>query len=184
MEWQAITLASFFALIGLACVVLIPFGPPGLWMLLGFAVLVELGDTWVVPPPDETTFGWGLLALCGGLGVVGEVVEAGAGAAGTRMGGGTRRGMWGAILGGILGAVVFTVLLPLPLVGTLVGALLGTFAGALVAETTGQESRDRPTSHNVRAAFAATVGRLAGTLGKTMVAVVIWILLVWNAFEL
>jgi len=184
LEWQAIVLVSLFALLGLVCVALIPFGVPGTWMLLGFAVLVELADTLVVPPPAEHTFGWGVLAFCGGLGIVGEVIEAGAGAAGTRMGGGTNRGMWGAILGGIAGAVVFTVALPIPLVGTLVGALIGTFVGAFVAETTGLASRDRLASQNLRAALAATIGRLAGTLGKTMIATVIWILLVKNAFGL
>ena len=182
MEWQAVTLVSFFSLVGLLCVLSIPFGIPGLWMLLGLAFLVELGDTLVVPPPGETTFGWGLLAVCGGLGVVGEVIEGVAGAAGTRMGGGTRRGMWGAIVGGFAGAVVFTLVLPIPLVGTLVGALVGTFAGAFVAEVTGENAQQRETRENLRAAFAATVGRLAGTLGKTLIATVIWILLVWNAF--
>ncbi len=184
MEWQAVALVSFFSVLGFFCVLSIPFGLPGTWMLLGFAVIVELGDTVVVPPPDETTFGWGLLAVCGGLGVVGEAIEAGAGAAGTRMGGGTKRGMWGAILGGVVGAVVFTVALPIPLVGTLVGALIGTFAGAFIAEATGEDAHTRATSENLRAALAATVGRLAGTLGKTMIAMVIWILLVWNAYGL
>ncbi len=184
MEWQAVALVSFFALLGFLLVLSIPFGIPGMWVLLGFAVLVELGDTVVVPPPDETTFGWGLLAVCGGLGVVGEAIEAGAGAAGTRMGGGTKRGMWGAILGGVVGAVVFTVALPIPLVGTLVGALIGTFAGAFIAEATGEDAHTRATSENLRPALAATVGRLAGTLGKTMIATLIWILLVWNAFGL
>jgi uncharacterized protein YqgC (DUF456 family) len=184
MEWQAVVLVSFFSLLGFFCVLSIPFGLPGLWMLLGFAFLVELGDTLVVPQPAETTFGWGLLAFCGGLGVLGEVVEAVAGAAGTRMGGGTSRGMWGAVLGGLVGAVVFTLALPVPLVGTLIGALLGTFVGAFVAEATGEEAHPRATADNLRAAFAATVGRLAGTLGKTMIAAVIWVLLVWNAFGL
>lgn len=184
MEWQAIVLVSFFSLIGLACVVLTPFGAPGTWMLLGLAVIVELADTLVVPPPAEHTFGWGVLAVCGGLGILGEVIEAGAGAAGSRMGGGTRRGMWGAILGGVAGAIVFTVMLPVPLVGTLVGALVGTFAGAFLGEATGIESRHRLARENLRAAVAATAGRLAGTLGKTMMVTVIWILLVKNAFGL
>ena len=184
MEWQAVALVSLFSLLGLFCILLIPFGLPGLWMLLGFAVLVELGDTVVVPSPEETTFGWGLLAVCGGLGVVGEVIEAAAGAAGTRLGGGTRRGMWGAILGGLVGAVVFTLILPIPLVGTLVGALIGTFAGAYIAEVTGENAHQRATAENLRGAFAATVGRLAGTLGKLIIATVIWVLLVWNAFGL
>ena len=138
----------------------------------------------MLPAGQDVTFGWTVLAICGGLGLVGEAVEAGAGAAGTRMGGGTNRGMWGAIAGGMIGAILLTVWLPIPLVGTLVGALLGTFVGAFVGEATGEESQHRPRSENMRAALAATVGRLAGTLGKTAIASVIWVMLVWNAFEL
>jgi uncharacterized protein YqgC (DUF456 family) len=183
MEWQAIVLVSFFALVGLFLVVTIPFGLPGMWILLGLAALIELSDTLVVPAPHTVTFGWGVLAWCGGLGVVAEAIEAGAGAAGTRLGGGTRRGMWGAIIGGVVGAILFTIWLPIPLVGTLIGALVGTFAGAFAGEASGEESRHRPRAENLRAALAATVGRLAGTLGKTLVATMIWVLLVWNAFQ-
>ncbi len=183
MEWQAIVLVSFFALVGLLLVVTIPFGVPGMWILLGLAALIELSDTLILPAPRSVTFGWGLLAACGGLGVVAEGIEAGAGAAGTRVVGGTRRGMWGAIVGGFVCAILFTIWLPIPLVGTLIGALVGTFAGAFAGEATGEVRRHRPRAENLRAALAATVGRLAGTLGKTLVATVIWVLLVWNAFQ-
>ncbi len=184
MEWQAYVLVSFFALVGVACVVSIPFGIPGMWIMLGLAVLVELGDTLVLPAPQTVTFGWRLLGVCGGLGLVAEAIEAGAGAAGSRYGGGTKRGMWGAILGGIVGAIVFTVALPVPLVGSLVGALVGTFVGAFLGEATGMPGEHRTTRGNLRAAFGATVGRLAGTLGKTILASAIWVLLVWNGFGL
>lgn len=204
MEWQAYVLVSFFTLVALFCVIAIPFGLPGMWMMLGLAVMIELVDTLVIPARQAATapvmapsldaavesavpivtFGWWLLLGCGALGLVGEAIEAGAGAAGTRMGGGTSRGMWGAILGGIVGAILFTVWLPIPLVGTLVGALVGTFAGAFAAEATGETSRHRPRRENLRAAFAATVGRLAGTLGKTAIASVIWVMLVWSGFQL
>lgn len=182
MEWQGYVLASFFSLITIVCVVLIPFGVPGMWMMLGLALLVELADSLILPGAEVVTFGSRTLLACLGLGAVGEAIEAGAGAAGTRWGGGTSRGMWGAILGGILGAIVFTVWLPVPLVGTLVGALIGTFVGAFIGEATGLESRYRRRSEQMRAALMATVGRLAGTLGKTAIATVIWVMLVWTAF--
>ncbi|MDJ0867000.1 MAG: DUF456 domain-containing protein [Myxococcota bacterium] len=180
MEWQAYLVAGLFSLLGLLCVLVIPVGLPGTWMLLGFAALVELFDSVPLSASDPITFGWPLLALCAGLGVVGEVLEAGAGAAGTKLGGGTRRGMVGAIVGGIVGAIVFTPVIPIPLIGTLVGALVGTFVGAFVAETTGEAKKAH--TETARAAAAATVGRLAGTLGKTMLATVIWILLARAAF--
>ena len=184
MAWQAYVLVSFFALAGLACIASIPFGVPGMWIMLGLAVLVELGDTLVLPAPQPVTFGWGLLGICGGLGVVAEIVEGGAGAAGTRYGGGTKRGMWGAILGGIVGAVLFTVVIPVPLLGSLVGALAGTFVGAFVGEATTPRGEERSVRGNLRAALGATVGRLAGTLGKTILATAIWALLVWHGFGL
>ena len=184
MEWQGYVLATFFSLVGFFCVLSIPVGLPGMWIMLALAFILELADTLMLPAGREVTFGWTTLAICGGLGVVGEVVEGVAGAAGTRMGGGTSRGMWGAILGGFVGAIALTVMIPIPLIGTLIGALAGTFAGAFIGEATGEESRSRPRSENFRAAFAATVGRLAGTLGKTAIASVIWVLLVWGAFTL
>ena len=181
MEWQAYLVATFFSLAGLLCVLVIPVGLPGTWLLLGLAALVELADGSVLSAADPVTFGWPLLAGCAVLGAVGEALEALAGAAGTKLGGGTRRGMWGAIIGGLVGAILFTVLLPLPLVGTLVGALVGTFAGAWLAEATAPG--ERPHSAHLEAAVGATLGRLAGTLGKTMLAAVIWLGLVWAAFS-
>jgi uncharacterized protein YqgC (DUF456 family) len=180
MEWPAYVLASLFSLIGLACVLAIPIGLPGTWMLIGLAALVELGDSLVLSGDAPLTFGWPLVAGCARLGLVGEAVEAGAGAAGTRLGGGTRRGMLGAIVGGVVGAIALTLLLPIPLVGTLVGALLGTFVGAFVAEATGAASMGH--GRNLKAAFAATAGRLAGTLGKMAIAAVVLVLLARAAF--
>ena len=180
MEWQAYVVAILFSSIGFACVLAIPIGLPGTWLLIGLAALVELADSLVLSGDDPLTFGWPLIAGCALLGVVGEAVEAGAGAAGTRLGGGTRRGMLGAIVGGVVGAIVLTLLLPVPLVGTLVGALLGTFVGALVGEATG--ARSIGAGRNLKAAFAATVGRLAGTLGKMAIASVVLVLLARAAF--
>jgi uncharacterized protein YqgC (DUF456 family) len=72
--------------------------------------------------------------------------------------------------------VVFIPLLPIPLLGSFAGALIGTFVGAFVAEATGPDVRAHRLT--LRAALAAVVGRLAGTLGKLAVGVVVWVLLV------
>ncbi len=183
MGWQAITLASVFSIVGFFCVLMVPVGLPGVWIMLALAVAVEFADAFVTRVPETVTFGWALLGACAGLGLVGEALEAVAGAFGTRMGGGTGRGMWGAILGGIVGAIALTILLPIPLVGTLIGAMVGTFVGAFVGEATGEASRERTHAENVRAALAATLGRLAGTAGKTVVAAFVWGALVWGAFH-
>jgi uncharacterized protein len=182
MEWMAYALATVFALLGLVCLLLLVVGLPGTWVLLAIAFLIELVDVWLLPGDTVVTFGWGLLAVCAGLAVVGEIIEAIAGAAGTRMGGGTRRGMVGAIIGGIAGAIFFTPLIPVPILGMLIGAMLGAFAGAFVGEATGPEARGR--NHNLRAAFGAAVGKLGGTIAKLAIGIVMWGLLVRAAFVL
>lgn len=180
MDWQQAVVAVVFSVLGVACVLSIPIGAPGTWMLIAVAGVIEFFDAVVGGGPDAPTFGRSVLATCVALALVGEAIEAAAGAAGTHMGGGSRRGMVGAIVGGLLGALLLTVAVPVPLVGTMLGALAGTFGGAFIGEATGD--RAIGTRRNLRAAFAATVGRLAGTLGKTAVGVVIWTLLVRAAF--
>jgi uncharacterized protein YqgC (DUF456 family) len=180
MEWTALLVAVIFTLLGLGCLLLVVIGLPGTWIMIGLAVGIELLDHLYLDATPET-FGWRAIIACVGLAVVGEILEAGAGAAGTRAGGGSRRGMVGAMLGGIVGAIVFTPLLPIPVVGTLIGALIGTFVGAFVAERTAQERLG--TQATFRAAGGATVGRLFGTLGKTVISASVWIVLSVGAFR-
>lgn len=180
MEWVGIVVAVLFASIGLCCLVLVVLGLPGTWVMIGLAVAVELLDRHYLPGADPVTFGWRAIGACIAVAVLGEILEAGAGAAGTRAGGGSRRGMVGALVGGLVGAIVFTPLIPIPVVGTLLGALIGTFVGAVVAERTAVIRPDARATF--RAASGATLGRLLGTLGKTMGAITVWMVLVVRAF--
>ena len=180
MEWLAWLILAVFALLGLACLLLLVLGLPGTWVLLAIAFGIELVDGFLLPGDAVVTFGWDLLALCGGLALVGEGIEALAGVAGTRYGGGTRRGMVGAFIGGIVGAIFLTGLLPIPVLGTLFGAMFGAFLGAFIGEATGPEARGR--AHNLRAAFGAAVGKLGGTVAKLAIGVVMWVLLVRAAW--
>jgi hypothetical protein len=179
MEWLAYVLAALFALLGLACLLLVAIGLPGTWGLLALAFVLELADSALLPGEHVVTFGWDLLAICAGLALVGEGIEAVAGVAGTRYGGGTRRGMVGAFVGGIAGAIFLTPIVPVPVLGTLLGGMLGAFLGAFVGEATGPEARGR--DHNLRAAFGAAVGKLGGTVAKLAIGVVMWVLLVLAA---
>lgn len=185
MEWLIWGFAILFALFGLACVVMVALGLPGTWVLLGLALVIELVDGAVLGRGDPlavSTFGWRLLAGSTTLALIGEGIEFASGAAGARLGGGTRRGMWGALLGGIAGAIAFTVALPMPVIGTLLGALVGTFLGAWIGERSVSPRRAHAATN--RAAMAAVVGHLGGLLGKLIVAVVVWILLVRAALEI
>jgi uncharacterized protein YqgC (DUF456 family) len=180
VEPLAILVALLFSLLGVACLVLVVIGLPGTWILIGLAVAVELLDGHYLKDADPVTFGWGTIGACIGIAFVGEVIEALAGAAGTKAGGGSRRGMVGAIIGGLVGAILLTPLIPIPIVGTLIGALLGTFAGAVIAERSGPVRLDTQTA--LRAAGGATVGRLLGTVSKAVIATTIWVVLCIGAF--
>jgi uncharacterized protein YqgC (DUF456 family) len=171
MEWSQVAIVGMFAGVGLACLLAIPIGLPGTWILLALAALLELA---------HPTFGWRAIAIGAGLAAAGEGLEAAAGILGAKWGGATRRGMIGAFAGGIAGAILGSPLIPIPLIGTLIGALLGTFAGAFYAEWTAERRRSRDA--NVRAAWAALLGRLAGTLGKLGFGVATFAVLVTAAF--
>jgi uncharacterized protein YqgC (DUF456 family) len=163
------TAAIIFGILGLICTGLVLVGLPGAWILLAIAVAMELLDhLWA--GDGVTTFGWlPLLLSVLALGL-GEALELATGAVGIKLGGGTRRGMLGAILGGMLGGLIGTGLLPV--IGTLIGALLGTFGGALVGEITGPEARK--TREALGPALAATVGRVIGTVAKLGAAMLVW----------
>jgi uncharacterized protein YqgC (DUF456 family) len=180
MEWLGILVAALFALLGLGCLVLVVVGLPGTWIMIGLAVALELLDHHYLSGSDPVTFGWPAIGASAALGLVGEALEAGAGAAGTAAGGGSRRGMAGAMLGGIVGAIFFTPLIPIPVVGTLIGALLGTFIGAAIAERSHAVPPDA--RKTLKAAGGATIGRLLGTMGKALVAITVWAVLSVTAF--
>lgn len=98
-------------------VLLIPFGLPGLWMIvvvtLGLALAGEVG--------------WTVGLLVAGVAAIAEMAEFLVVARFGRAYGGSRRAFWGAVVGGMLGLFVG---FPVPLVGPVITAFLGTFAGA------------------------------------------------------
>src|SRR6185436_15700545 len=98
--------------------VMIPFGLPGTWIILGAAV----GYMALVPGSISI---FTLLCL-GVLAVVGEVIEWTLTAKYTKKYGGSRRASWGAVLGGMVGAVMGV---PVPIVGSVIGAFVGAFVG-------------------------------------------------------
>ena len=162
--------AIIFGVLGFICTGLVLVGLPGAWILLAIGVGIEMLDyTWA--GDGVTTFGWLPLLMSVVLLGLGEVFELTTGAMGTKIGGGTKRGMIGAFLGGILGALVGTGLLPV--IGTLIGALVGTFVGALVGEVTGPEARKAREA--LGPAMAATIGRVIGIVAKLGVAMMVWL---------
>ena len=133
--------------------------------MVGGAVVIELSDSiW----GGDVTWGWMSLGICLALIVFGEFLELVASGLGAKVGGGSRRGMIGAIVGSIAGALLGTFLIPIPLVGTLVGAVLGAFGGTVLAELSHKEPPE--IGQIAKTATGATLGRILGILGKSGVA--------------
>ncbi len=177
MDWITVIVIVLFASVAAVCVLLALIGLAGTWIMVAIALGVELLDSYW---GDGETWGWTTLGICVGLAVVGEIMEMGAGALGVKVGGGSRRGMIGAIIGGIVGGIALTPFIPIPVMGTLVGAVIGTFCGAVIGEVTHKD----PSSIGcvAKSATGATFGRILGVLGKTGVAAVCWCILVITPF--
>jgi hypothetical protein len=162
----AILLIGFNTLCLLSTLLLMP----GNWLMLMAAGAL----TWWRPG----TFGYATLAAAVVLAILGEVVEALASMAGVKKAGGSRLAGWASVLGAFLGALVGTVALPIPVIGTLVGLCVGAAAGAIAVEF----SSGRTHRESMRSGLAAGAGQLAGTVGKFMIGILIWLILAVAVF--
>ncbi|HEY9450511.1 MAG TPA: DUF456 domain-containing protein [Gemmatimonadaceae bacterium] len=157
----------FLGLALVAGLILIPFGLPGLWVMVG----AVLAYSYMVPAGAIGTW---TVVVAAGLAAVGEVLEFLLAGQYARRYGGSRRAGWGAIIGSIVGAVMGV---PIPLLGSLIGAFVGAFAGALLAELT----HSRGVSAATRVATGALLGRIVAVAVKAGIGCAI---LVWVAFAL
>lgn len=154
-------LPAILLLIGciLAGLLLIPFGLPGLWvMLLGL-----LGYGWLTDFRTVSVLG---IVLAFALALVGEVIEAWLGFRFARRYGGSSRAGWGALVGGLVGAVVGV---PVPVIGSVIGGFVGAFAGAALFEYT----RARETGVAASAGWGAVLGRATAAAMKMAIGIVI-----------
>ena len=152
------------ALALVACLVLVPLGLPGTWLMVGAALAYSLlGDTPTIG--IATIVGTAVLAL------IGEVIEFALAGRYARKYGGSRRAEWGAILGGIIGVIVG---LPVPIVGSVIAGFAGAFLGALAAEL----ARGSGAVLSTRVATGALIGRIVAAAVKVGIGVVmtVWIL--------
>jgi uncharacterized protein YqgC (DUF456 family) len=155
-DLPAVLLLVVSLLIGL---LLIPFGLPGLWLML----LGLVGYGWLT---DFRTLSAVGLALAFALALVGEAVEAWLGFHFARRYGGSSRAGWGALIGGLIGAIVGV---PVPLLGSVIGGFLGAFVGAALFEY----SRARQTGAAARSGWGAVLGRATAAAVKMAIGIVI-----------
>jgi uncharacterized protein YqgC (DUF456 family) len=157
------TVALFLCgLVGLAGLILIPLGLPGLWVIL----LGIIGYGWYT---DFDPFGLWFLVAEIGLAFLGELLESWIGFRFARRYGGSKRAGWGALIGGIVGAIVGV---PVLLIGSVIGGFIGAFLGATLFEYTTQWQA----GGSVKAGWGAVLGRAAAAALKIGIGVVMLVL--------
>jgi uncharacterized protein YqgC (DUF456 family) len=141
------------ALVLLASLFLIPLGLPGLWVMIGAAVIYNgLSGGF---PIGATT----IVALV--LATIAEILEFTLAGRYVRRFGGTRKGARGALIGGIVGSIL-GVPFPVPFVGLVIGAFVGSFVGALIGEL----RAGSPHAEATHAATGALLGRVVAAALK------------------
>jgi len=142
---------------------LVPFGLPGLWVMLGAVTLYS----YALPLGG---IGTGTIIVVAALAFLGELLEFVLTGRFVKRYGGSRRSGWGAVLGSIVGAIVGV---PVPVIGSLIGAFAGAFVGAWLAELTLRREMHAAT----RVATGALLGRMAAVATKAGVgcAVIVWV---------
>ena len=104
------------------------------------------------------------------IAILAEIIEFAAGAAGTRMSGGSRKGALWALAGSLVGGILGTFILPIPIVGSVFGACGGAFLGALF----GERREGKNMQESLRSGGGAATGRLLGIVGKVGGGILIW----------
>lgn len=141
-------------------------GLPGLWLMLIVAVGYGWALGWMPIGP------WTITALLV-LAIAAEVVESMAAAAGAKQAGASKRAMVLSVVGAIVGGILLTGLIPIPVIGTIIGLCAGAFAGAVLGEVIKGRNRDQA----VKSGLGAAAGRLAGTVVKLGIGLVMLMIL-------
>ena len=147
--------------------------------LLLVATVLQLPGNWLMVAAVGGFIMWGgepglfsiatLVALAI-IAFLAEIIEFAAGAAGTRMSGGSRRGALWALAGSLAGGILGTFILPIPIAGSVFGACGGAFLGALF----GERREGKNMRESLRSGGGAATGRLLGIVGKIGGGILIW----------
>jgi uncharacterized protein YqgC (DUF456 family) len=157
---MAIVLLAFVLF---CCILLIPLGLPGTWVMLGVAVAYAA--------MTHESIGWVSIVVIGVLAIIGEILEFMLAGRYARKYGGSKRAGWGAMVGGVVGAFAG---IPIPIVGSMIGSFLGAFAGAMLFELAGGVRAGPAT----KVATGALLGRVTAAALKVAIGFVmaVWIL--------
>lgn len=143
---------------------------PGNWI----AVALLAFYAWLGPADGRAGIGWAAVAAAFIVAVVGEIIEFFAGALGARKAGASRRSAAFSLLGSVFGAILGALLgLPVPVVGQVLAAILFGGLGATAGAIYGEWTSGRPWKESWAIGQSAFWGRTFGTLGKSLVGLVI-----------
>jgi uncharacterized protein len=146
-------------------------GLPGLWLI----VVAVVAYAWAT---GFEYIGWWTIGIVVVLGLLAELVEFFAGAAGSAKAGGSKRGMAGAIIGGIVGGIVGTPIVPI--LGTIVGSIIGCALGAYLIET----SIGKGHTESVSISIGAAKGRAVGLIAKSAFGIAMGLVVAFAGFPI
>ncbi|MEM9354436.1 MAG: DUF456 family protein [Planctomycetota bacterium] len=150
-------------------------GLPGSWVIAATAAL----HAWLAPEATTPQIAWTTVGILVGLALLGELLEAGASAAGVSRVGASRRAKVYAVLGSLVGSVVGALIgLPVPIVGSLLAAVVFGAVGAAVGSGWAEWNRGEQVTHSLRVGNAAFWGRVLGTVAKATVTTVMVVIVV------
>ena len=143
-------------LVMVAGLLLIPFGLPGLWLMIAVVAFGVFAGT----------VSWWVFTILVLMGLFAELLEFLAVKRFSDRQGGSTLAFWGAIAGGLAGAIIGA---PVPVIGPLVLGVVGTFAGAALVTVWQQ----RHLGNAMRVGTGAALGRAVAIGIKVGVAVVV-----------
>ena len=142
---------------------------PGNWVM----VILASVYWWLMPAESPYAIGGWVLTVLVALAIVGEILEFGTSALGTRYAGGSRRGAWLSILGSLVGSITGIFLgIPIPVIGSLLAALLFAGVGAMLGAYFGERWDGKSNQDAWRVGWASFCARLIGSLAKLLVGMV------------
>ena len=167
-----------FSTAALCCVLLSLVGIPGVWILIGLAIGINIGQDMWLDANAPHTFHWITIVACVVIAIGAEVTETLLGGIGAKRFGASKQGVIGAIAGSIAGAIAGTIFLPIPFLGTLIGAATGAALGAMLGELIA----GKQIHHSWKPALGAALGRILGSLAKLPFIVAVAVILSVAAF--
>ncbi len=153
------TVLTVFVVILIIALFSIIFGFPGTFLILGDVIIYSFITGF-------EKIGLKIIIVLFFISLLAEALDFFLGVAGARKYGSSKKGIVLSIIGGIIGAIIMApILLGL---GAIIGVFIGCFAGAFLGEYLEQKK----IKSAVRAGYGALIGRIAGTLVKGFLAIV------------